>query len=96
MNGAEVGVVTRVDPDGGVYFTIERLTGSGDDAEYGPSRPCIPPGLAASLIAATVNTGTAAGHVHTITLRPLEQHDAILVVPVGGVADEWVVVGRIG
>lgn len=99
---AEAAVVTRVATDGGVYFTLNRLTGP--DEEHGPARPILPafavtPDSGEDF--ATTSTedppdGDLPTHVHTVTLRPLQQGDAIVVQAIGGIADQWVVLGRIG
>lgn len=91
----ERGRVTRIDVTGGVYFTIERLTGPG--FEHGPARVNIPAGAVTAAVGMLeAVTGDTGGHTHTVALRPLQAGDHIHVASAGRDADDWIVLGRIG
>ena len=90
MATVERGKVTRV-ASSGVFVTIHRLTGA---EEHGPCQQVWSPYLVEPQ-ADPSTTLTADAHVHPIDTRPLVAGDAVAVASVGGLADDWIVLGRL-
>lgn len=83
----EQGVVTWVS-DNGTQATVQipRLTGTD---QHGP----IP--VLDSVDLTTGDTTVVVGHSHGVPIRLLARGDQVLVAAVGGIADNWHVLGRL-
>ena len=95
---AERAVVTRV-AGARCWFTIERLTGTEDLGGPHGAPILIPAGAVNSDQTGDTSGGVGdpafAAHHHSIDLRPLEIGDLIAVISIGGVADDWIALGRL-